>query len=63
MQVRVAANFNQLVTPCWRKIDAARPIDEVRADAGAASSPPRRSPVLRRSPRREDTSAVASPRI
>ena len=32
MQVRVAANFNQLVTPCWRKIDAARPIDEVRAD-------------------------------
>jgi len=32
MQIRVAANFNELLTPCWRKIDAARPIDEVRAD-------------------------------
>ena len=39
---RAAANFNQLVTPCQRKIDAARPVYYVRADVGA-SSPPRRS--------------------
>ena len=72
MQVRVAANFNFLVTPCCAsKIDAARPNAVLAQDRRARPStsparrarvpPPRRSPVLRRSRRSGRTSAAASP--